>query len=102
MLQQQKIYAENINSFLQKLQVVIKDGWTLVDKQDFSMAMSTNYWMCVLEKDVLPERIYTKQELNDMEYEELKKVAKLYDCFNRARDVMVGKVLEKQEQRKEQ
>lgn len=42
--------------------------------------------------------IWTKQQLEEMEYETLKKVAKQLDCFNRARDIMIVKVLEKQSQ----
>lgn len=38
-------------------------------------------------------RTYTKEELYDMPYEELKVIGRLRNCFNRGKDVMIAGIL---------
>lgn len=41
--------------------------------------------------------IYTKEQLDQMSYEELKQIGRLRDAFNRSRDVMITGILKYQE-----
>ncbi len=41
-------------------------------------------------------KIYTKEQLSEMDYEELKKIGRLRDCFNRSREVMTTGILKYQ------
>lgn len=42
-------------------------------------------------------KVFTKEELEDMDYEELKQIARLRNAFNRSRSVMAAGVLKYQE-----
>lgn len=42
--------------------------------------------------------VYTKEELDEMEYELLKEVGRVRNCFNRSRSVMVNNILKFQDE----
>jgi len=93
------IHNHDKTVFMLEIQKYVLSGWC-VD-------LNTLYYdvvgskMCRMKHPEHPvSLVYTKEELQAMEYEELKRVAKLRNAFNKSRDVMVTKVLQFQEARK--
>jgi hypothetical protein len=96
-LEQKTIQGNNINDFLDQFQKAVETGYSLVGGQDFSMGMATGYFVGVVEKDTLPKKVYTKKQLDDLGWEDLKIVGRLYGHGGRDRSVLVTKVLASQE-----
>ena len=44
-------------------------------------------------------KVYSKEELDEMDFEELKAISRLRGCFNRQRSVLISNVLKFQEAR---
>lgn len=85
--------------FLLQLQKYILSGWRINLNSVYFDAIGTK--SCKLVHPEHPvSRVYTKEELDEMSYEELKYVGRLRNCFNRGRDVMVSNILKFQEDRK--
>ena len=86
--------------FILKLQSFILSGWELdLDSIDYAKVGSKR---CkVVHPEHPASKIYTKDELYDMPYEELKQVGRIRNSFNRGRDVMINNILKFQSERKE-
>lgn len=85
--------------FLKKLQNAILN--------DFELDVKSIRWdtvgrkSCVLTNPNFVEpKTWSKEQLEEMPYEQLKKVAKQLDCFHRAKDIMINRVIEKQKEGK--
>ena len=92
------VHSHDKTDFLLQLQKYILSGWEL--------DLRTVYFDTIGSKSVRlvhPEHpvsiSYTKEQLQEMDYDELKRIAKLRNCFVKSRDVMVTKVLQFQEGR---
>lgn len=82
--------------FLKKLQNAVLN--------DFELQVESVRWdtlgrkLCKLvNKNYVEPAVYTKQQLEDMEYEVLKKIGKQADVFHRSRDIMINRIIEKQQ-----
>lgn len=85
--------------FMLELQKYILSGWRIDLKSVYFDVIGSK--LCKLIHPEHPvSRNYEKEELQEMDYEELKRIAKLRNCFVKSRDVMVTKVLQFQEGRK--
>lgn len=85
--------------FILRLQALILSGWE-IDLNSINYNI-TGSKVCKLVHPEHPVSIqYTKEELQEMPYEELKQIAKLRNCFNKSRDVCVTKIIQFQEGRK--
>lgn len=85
--------------FMLELQKYILSGWRIDLKSVYFDVIGSK--LCKLIHPEHPvSRNYEKEELQEMDYEELKRIAKLRNCFVKSRDVMVTKVLQFQEARK--
>ena len=87
------------NKFLFELQSCIVSG--------FEMQLDTLSWDNIGTKRVVLTRsqhpamlTYTKEQLQEMSYDELKYIAKCLDCFHRSKDQMIRNILIKQEEKK--
>lgn len=84
--------------FILKLQAFILNGWQIdLNSINYSLIGSKSVRLVHPEHPV--SLVYEKEELQNMDYDELKRIAKLRNCFVKSRDVMVTKVLQFQEER---
>ena len=84
--------------FILRIQALVLSGWE-IDLNSINYSI-TGSKICKLVHPEHPvSRIYTKEELDEMPYEELKYVGRLRNCFNRGRDIMVNNILKFQESR---
>lgn len=92
------VATHNKTDFLLQLQKYILSGWRINLNSVYFDVIGTK--SCKLVHPEHPvSRVYTKEELDQMPYEELKYVGRLRNCFNRGRDVMVSNILKFQESR---
>lgn len=83
---------------LLELQKYILSGWQIDLNSVYFDAIGTKSCKLVhLEHPV--SRVYTKEELDEMDFEELKAISRLRGCFNRQRSVLISNVLKFQEAR---
>ena len=84
--------------FILRIQALVLNGWEIdLNSIDYTITGSKR---CKLAHPSHPISLaYTKEQLQEMEYESLKQIARLRNCFNKSRDVMVSKVLQFQEGR---
>lgn len=83
------------NKVLISLQKYLVNGYTIADIQWFSeITLKSVRAYNELHPNT---RKYSKEELTEMSYEDLKQVGKLRNCFNRSRDVMTNGILKYQE-----
>lgn len=85
--------------FILKLQAFILNGWE-IDLNSVNYSLTGSKLCKLIHPEHPVSRNYEKEELQEMDYEELKRIAKLRNCFVKSRDVMVTKVLQFQEGRK--
>lgn len=85
-------------SFLLEIQKYVLSGWQVNLNSVYFDVIGSK--ICKLLHPEHPVSVnYTKEQLQEMDYEELKRVAKLRNCFVKSRDVMVNKILQFQEGR---
>lgn len=84
--------------FILRIQALVLNGWEIdLNSIDYTITGSKR---CKLVHPSHPVSLaYTKEQLQEMDYDELKRIAKLRNSFNKSRDVMVSKVLQFQEGR---
>ena len=92
------ISSHDKTDFLLQLQKYILSGWNINLNSIYFDLIGSKVAMLVHPEHPV-SRVYSKEELQGMDYEELKRIAKLRNCFNKSRDVMVAKVLQFQEGR---
>ena len=92
------VNSHDKTDFLLQLQKYILSGWEL--------HLRTVYFDTIGSKSVRlvhPEhpasKVYSKEELNEMPYDELKQVGRIRKVFNKSRDVMTNQILKFQESR---
>lgn len=84
--------------FLLQLQKYILSGWRINLNSVYFDVIGTK--SCKLVHPEHPvSRVYTKEELDEMDFEELKAISRLRGCFNRQRSVLISNVLKFQEDR---
>ena len=84
--------------FLLQLQKYILSGWRIDLNSVYFDVIGTK--SCKLVHPEHPvSRVYTKEELDEMDFEELKAISRLRGCFNRQRSVLISNVLKFQEGR---
>ena len=84
--------------FLLELQKYILSGWRINLNSIYFDIIGTK--SCKLVHPEHPvSRVYTKEELDEMDFEELKAISRLRGCFNRQRSVLISNVLKFQEAR---
>ena len=84
--------------FILRIQALVLNGWEIdLNSIDYTITGSKRCKLVHPEHPV--SRVYSKEELQGMDYEELKRIAKLRNCFNKSRDVCVTKILQFQEGR---
>ena len=94
------VHSHDKTDFLLQLQKYILSGWELDLRTVYFDTIGSK--MCrVVHKSHPISLAYTKEQLQEMEYDELKRVAKLRNCFVKSRDVMVSKILQFQSGREE-
>ena len=82
------------NKLLIGLQKYLVNGYTITDIQWVSEITLKSV---KVYNELHPNtRQYSKEELTEMSYEDLKQVGKLRNCFNRSRDVMTNGILKYQ------
>lgn len=86
----------NKNEFLMEIQTYVANGWEI----DLNSVVFLNLKVCKLVHPEHPaSKVYSKEELNEMPWEELKAIAKIRNCFNRGKEVCVNNILKFQEER---
>lgn len=84
--------------FLLEVQKYILSGWRINLNSVYFDVIGTK--SCKLVHPEHPvSRVYTKEELDEMDFEELKAISRLRGCFNRQRSVLISNVLKFQEDR---
>ena len=86
--------------FILRVQSLVLNGWEIdLNSIDYTITGSKR---CKLVHPEHPaSKIYSKEELNEMPWEELKAIAKIRNCFNRGKDVCVNNILKFQQEREE-
>ena len=86
--------------FILRIQALVLNGWEIdLNSIDYTITGSKR---CKLVHPEHPaSKIYSKEELNEMPWEELKAIAKIRNCFNRGKDVCVNNILKFQQEREE-
>ena len=92
------VNSHDKTDFLLQLQKYILSGWEL-DLRTVYFDTIGSKMVRVVHPSHPVSLVYTKEELQEMDYDELKRIAKLRNCFVKSRDVMVNKVLQFQEGR---
>lgn len=95
------LFVESYDSmaFLFTVQMYVVNDYEIVEESVNWFDTGTK--RCTMKKaNHLCTRVFEKQELQDMDYEDLKTAARVRGCFNRSRDVMVSGILNFQEGRK--
>lgn len=93
-----KVIVQNHDktSFILDVQRYISSGYQIDLNSVYFDVIGIKY--CKMFNPNHPAAItYTKEQLKEMEYDDLKKIAKQLDCFNKSRDMMVSNILRKQE-----
>ena len=86
--------------FILRIQALVLNGWEIdLNSIDYTITGSKRRKLVHPEHPV--SRVYEKEELQQMDYDELKRISKLRNCFNKSRDVMVSKILQFQSGREE-
>lgn len=78
--------------FILRIQALVLSGWE-IDLNSINYSI-TGSKICKLVHPEHPvSRVYTKEELDQMDFEELKAISRLRGCFNRQRSVCVQNIL---------
>lgn len=86
----------NSTAFLLDIQQAVLSGWKL-NLQSLYYDVTGTKRIKAFKEDHLANVKYTKEELTEMSYEDLKEVGKIRGCFVKSRDVMSTKILQYQE-----
>lgn len=85
-------------SLMLDLQKYILSGWRVDLKSVYYDVVGSK--ICKLVHPEHPvSKVYSKEELDQMDFEELKAISRLRGCFNRQRSVLIANVLKFQEDR---
>lgn len=92
------IQTHDKTQYLLDVQRYVVNGWGVeLNTVYFDMIGSK---VCRLFHPEHPaSKVYSKEELNEMSWEELKAIAKIRNCFNRGKEVCVNNILKFQEER---
>ena len=84
--------------FMLEIQKYIASGWRIDLNSIYFDAIGSK--TCKLIHPEHPvSKVYTKEELDTLDFEELKSISRLRGCFNRQRSVLVSNVLNFQKDR---
>lgn len=90
---------DKVNFFI-SLQKLILSGWE-VDLESIIWCDIGTKRVKVKHPDHPASKIYSKEELQEMDFESLKQIAKIRGCFNRQRSVCVQNILKFQDNKEE-
>ena len=84
--------------FLLQIQKYVVSGWRINLNSIYFDVIGTK--SCKLVHPEHPvSKVYSKEELDNLDFEELKVISRLRGCFNRQRSVLIANVLKFQEAR---
>ena len=84
--------------FILRIQALVLNGWEIdLNSIDYTITGSKRCKLAHPEHPV--SKVYSKEELDQMDFEELKAISRLRGCFNRQRSVLIANVLKFQEDR---
>lgn len=84
--------------FILRIQALVLSGWE-IDLNSINYSI-TGSKICKLVHPEHPvSKVYSKEDLDQMDFEELKAISRLRGCFNRQRSVLIANVLKFQEDR---
>lgn len=82
-----------------QVEQLVAKGWD-VDYNAFNFFPNGPWFVDLVRSEEMLGKKHTKEELDAMEWEELKALGKEYDSFNRARNVLTNMIMKAQEDSK--
>lgn len=90
------IEAPSFGELCEKLQFFLNQYWEL-DYSTLNANLAGMSSVKIEREEHLAVQNYTKEELYAMEWEQLKLLARSYNCFNRNKDICIFNILKQQE-----
>lgn len=78
--------------FILRIQALVLSGWE-IDLNSINYSITGSKICKMVHPEHPASKVYSKEELDNMDYEALKSIGKMRKCFNRSRSVMVEQIL---------